>query len=256
MIHARIFAFVLGIALTNVVIAGAQESNTTSDTRSTPNAIQVVDQLIEQNQQLEKQNRQIEKQNQQLEKQNQQLMEQIKVLRGAVAQRADVSEQAAEAASAQATADVTADVKVEQTGAILWAKAEHTIFNPKPVDAILNPKPRRWSAPTGLRRESCHFRRIQSGPRIYCGPGQVREAESQWLYRCTVSKPVARRAVSYRPLGTPDQGHSSPGLPVPSGHVVFSRMAVQSQIPIFYVPLDGAGHESGGGRRRRILQLR
>ena len=51
-------------------------------------------------------------QNAKLEKQNQQLMEQIKALGGAVAERANVSEQAAEPASAQATATV----KVGQTG--------------------------------------------------------------------------------------------------------------------------------------------
>ncbi len=113
MIHARIrLTFALGIALTNVVIAIAQESNPTSDTKSTPNPIQALDQLIEQNQRLEKQNQQIENQNQQLEKQNQQLMEQIKVLRGAVAQRANVSEQATEPASAQTTAAKTG----QQTG--------------------------------------------------------------------------------------------------------------------------------------------
>src|SRR5437660_11528661 len=96
MIHARIrFTFALGIALINVVMAIAQESSPTSDPKATPNAIQALDQLIEQNQLLEKQNQQIEKQNQQLEKQNQQLMEQIKVLRGAAAQSANVSEQSA-----------------------------------------------------------------------------------------------------------------------------------------------------------------
>jgi hypothetical protein len=113
MIHARIrFTFALGIALTNVVIAIAQESNPTPGPKDTTNAIQALDQLIEQNQRLEKQNQQIEKQNQELEKQNQQLMEQIEVLRGAVAQRANVSEQTAEATSDQATADE----KVEKTG--------------------------------------------------------------------------------------------------------------------------------------------
>jgi hypothetical protein len=112
-IHTRIrFTFAFGIALTNVVIAVAQDSNPTSDPKNTPNAIQALDQLIEQNQRLEKQNQQIVNQNEQLKKQNQQLMEQIKVLRGAVVQRANVSEQAAEPASAQATAGV----KVEQTG--------------------------------------------------------------------------------------------------------------------------------------------
>jgi hypothetical protein len=112
-IHARIrFTCAFGIALTSVVIAVAQESNPTSDPKNTPNAIQALDQLIEQNQRLEKQNQEIVNQNEQLKKQNQQLMEQIKVLRGAVAQRASVSEQAAEPASAQATAGV----KVEQTG--------------------------------------------------------------------------------------------------------------------------------------------
>src|SRR5437899_2447652 len=111
--YARIrFAFALCVALTSVVIAIAQESNPTSNPKNTPNAIQALDQLIEQNQRLEQQNHQIVEQNQQLEKQNQQLMEQIKGLGGAVAQRANVREQAAEPPSAQATASV----KVGQTG--------------------------------------------------------------------------------------------------------------------------------------------
>jgi hypothetical protein len=60
MIHTRIrFTFALGIALTNVVIAIAQESNLTSVPKNTPNASQALDQLIEQNQRLEKQNHQI-----------------------------------------------------------------------------------------------------------------------------------------------------------------------------------------------------
>jgi hypothetical protein len=114
MIHARIrFAVVLGIVLTNVVIAMAQEpANPASGPKSTPNAIQALDQLIEQNQQLEKQNRRMEDQNQQLEKQNQELMEQIKALRGALIQPANVGAQAPEAASAQATAGG----QVQQTG--------------------------------------------------------------------------------------------------------------------------------------------
>jgi hypothetical protein len=91
----------LGIALTNVAIAIAQESSPTSDPNNTPNATQILDQLIEQNQQLESQNQQMEKQNQQLQKQNQELMEQIKALRGAVDQRANVNEQSAETTSAQ-----------------------------------------------------------------------------------------------------------------------------------------------------------
>ena len=105
MIHPRIrFTFALVIALTNVVIALAQESKLASDPKNTPNATQALDQLIEQNQRLENQNHQIVEQNLQLEKQNQQLMEQINALRGAVAQHANVSEKAAEPASAQATA--------------------------------------------------------------------------------------------------------------------------------------------------------
>jgi hypothetical protein len=105
------FAFALVIALTNVVIAIAQESNPASDAKNTPNATVALDQLIEQNQRLEKQNHQIVEQNQQLEKQNQQLMEQINALRGDVAQRGNVSEQTVEPSSSQATAGV----KVEQT---------------------------------------------------------------------------------------------------------------------------------------------
>jgi hypothetical protein len=114
MIHTWIrFTFALGIALTSVVLAFAQEpANPTSGPKNTPNAIQALDQLIEQNQQLEKQNRQIENQNQQLEKQNQELMEQIKALRGAMVQGANLSAQAPEAASAQARAGG----QVQQTG--------------------------------------------------------------------------------------------------------------------------------------------
>ena len=111
MIRASIrSAFALSIAMTNVVIA--QESNHASDPNNTPNAIQAVDQLIEQNHRLEEQNQQIEKQNQELGKQNQQLMEQIKALRGAVTQDTNVSKQTAEPASAQATGET----KAEQTG--------------------------------------------------------------------------------------------------------------------------------------------
>ena len=106
MIHTRTrFTFALGIALTNVVIALAQESKPASDPKKIPDATHALDQLIEQNQRLENQNHQIVEQNQQLEMQNQQLMEQINVLRGAVAaQRANGGEQPAEPASAQATA--------------------------------------------------------------------------------------------------------------------------------------------------------
>src|SRR3954451_21815298 len=111
MIRASIrCTFALSIAMTNVVIA--QESKHASDPNNTPNAIQAVDQLIEQNHRLEEQNQQIEKQNQELGKQNQQLMEQIKALRGAVTQDTNVSKQTAEPASAQATGET----KAEQTG--------------------------------------------------------------------------------------------------------------------------------------------
>jgi hypothetical protein len=44
----------------------AQEPNPSSGAKNTPNAIEALDQLIEQNQRLEKQNQQIEMQNQQL----------------------------------------------------------------------------------------------------------------------------------------------------------------------------------------------
>jgi len=83
MVHARIrFTFALVILLTNVAIAIAQETATAaSGPKDTPNATQVLERLIEQNQQLEKQNQQIEKQNHQLQQQNRELMEQIKALR-------------------------------------------------------------------------------------------------------------------------------------------------------------------------------
>jgi len=121
MSHTRIrFTFALGIALTSSVIAFAQEpANPTSGPKNTPNAIQALDQLIEQNQQLEKQNllmeqqnQQLETQNHQLEKQNQELMEQIKNLRGAMVQVGNVSAQAPKGTSAQAPAGG----QVQQTG--------------------------------------------------------------------------------------------------------------------------------------------
>jgi hypothetical protein len=47
MIHPRIrFTFALGIALTNVVVAIAQESNPTSGAKNTSSAIEALDQLI------------------------------------------------------------------------------------------------------------------------------------------------------------------------------------------------------------------
>ncbi len=102
MIDGRIrFAFALGIALTNVAVAIAQQSNPTSTSQNPPNTAQALDQLIEQNQRLEKQNQQIVDQNQQLEKQNQQLMEQINALRGIVSQHATGPEQPAKPAATQ-----------------------------------------------------------------------------------------------------------------------------------------------------------
>ena len=65
----------------------SQASKPSTDALNPSEALKTIDQLIEQNQQLEKQ--------------NQQLMEQIKVLRGAVDQNANVSHQAAKAPSAQ-----------------------------------------------------------------------------------------------------------------------------------------------------------
>ncbi|MGC2281833.1 MAG: cell division protein ZapB [Candidatus Acidiferrales bacterium] len=128
MIHTRIrLSIALGIALTNVGIAIAQESKPVSDPQNIPNAI--LDQLVEQNQRLEKQNQHIVEQNQQLEKQNQQLMEQINVLRGAVAQPANVSEKGAEPASAQATGGV----KVAQTAQSSRPNAQPS--NPNQSDA-------------------------------------------------------------------------------------------------------------------------
>ena len=75
------FTVALGIALTKVLSAMAQESTPGVDLKQNPTEIQVLDRLIEQNEQLERQNQQIEKQNQRLEQQNEQLMEQIKGLR-------------------------------------------------------------------------------------------------------------------------------------------------------------------------------
>ena len=104
MIHGRVrFTFALGIAITNVVIALAQEPSATTDPKSTANTAQVLDQLVEQNQRLEKQNQQIVDQNQQLEKQNQDLMEQVKALRGAAPATSTPSESSATPAPAQTT---------------------------------------------------------------------------------------------------------------------------------------------------------
>jgi DNA-binding transcriptional MerR regulator len=104
MITARIrFTLALGIALTKVLSAIAQESSPTAGPKQNPTEIQVLDQLIEQNEQLEKQNQQMEQQNQQLRQQNEQLMEQIKGLRARMAKPNNGQEQAAEAASVPAT---------------------------------------------------------------------------------------------------------------------------------------------------------
>ena len=97
------FTVALGIALTKVLSAMAQESTPGVDLKQNPTEIQVLDQLIEQNEQLEKQNQQMEKQNQQLKQQNEQLMEQIKVLRARMAKPTSGQELAAEAASVPAT---------------------------------------------------------------------------------------------------------------------------------------------------------
>jgi hypothetical protein len=91
----------MGIALTNVVIAVAQESAGPAASPQGSNPNQVLDRLIEQNQQLETQNQQMEKQNQELQKQNQALMEQIKVLGRVVDQPANVSNQGDKGAPAQ-----------------------------------------------------------------------------------------------------------------------------------------------------------
>ena len=67
MISAKIrFTVALGIALTKVLSAMAQESTPAADPKQNPTEVQVLDRLIEQNEQLEKQNQQMEKQNQQL----------------------------------------------------------------------------------------------------------------------------------------------------------------------------------------------
>jgi uncharacterized protein (DUF3084 family) len=101
MIHLRVrFTFALGIAITNVVIALAQEPSATTDPKSTANTAQVLDQLVEQNQRLEKQNQQIVDQNQQLEKQNQDLMEQVKALRRAASGTSTTSSESSSESSA------------------------------------------------------------------------------------------------------------------------------------------------------------
>jgi len=100
MISARIrFTLTLGIALTKVLSAVAQQSTPTPDQTE----IQVLDRLIQQNEQLEKQNQQMEMQNQQLRRQNEQLMEQIKGLRARIADPNHGQVRAAEAASVPPT---------------------------------------------------------------------------------------------------------------------------------------------------------
>jgi hypothetical protein len=74
----------LSIALTVSISVAQDPAN--SDQRNTPDAIQALDKLIEQNEQVEKQNQQLEMQNQQLQKQNQELLEQVKALRGSLMQ--------------------------------------------------------------------------------------------------------------------------------------------------------------------------
>ena len=99
------FIFALVIALTGTVIALAQEpANPELGPKNTPNTLQALDQLIEQNQQLEKQNHQMQQQNQQLEEQNQELMEQIKSLRVALVQGAGVTLQPTKAPSTEPAA--------------------------------------------------------------------------------------------------------------------------------------------------------
>jgi type II secretory pathway pseudopilin PulG len=114
MIHGRVrLTFTLAIALTNVALILAQEPSATAARKSTTNAAQVLDQLVEQNQRLEKQNQQIVDQNQQLEKQNQDLMEQIKALRGASTNA--VTEPATAPVPTPAQDQTSAGVKVVQT---------------------------------------------------------------------------------------------------------------------------------------------
>jgi len=111
MIGAKIrFTLALGIALTKVLGAAAQESTPTPGPNGAPSEVQLLDRLIEQNEQLEKQNQQTEKLNQQLKEQNDQLMEQIKALRARMAKPVNGQEQAAQAAVAVArgkTAEAT-----------------------------------------------------------------------------------------------------------------------------------------------------
>jgi len=132
MIHVSLrFTFALAIAITNAVLAIAQEPAPASDPKSTANTVQVLDQVIEQNRRLEIQNQQIVNQNQQLEKQNQELMEQIKALRGTSVLPESPSQPSTNPAPAQTTvaspanpsvpansapAQNTAGVKVAQAG--------------------------------------------------------------------------------------------------------------------------------------------
>jgi TolA-binding protein len=83
--RARVLLSVALMVVLMVSICVAQDP-VNSDQINTPNAIQTLDKLIEQNEQVEKQNQQLEMQNQQLQKQNQELLEQIKVLRGTLTQ--------------------------------------------------------------------------------------------------------------------------------------------------------------------------
>ena len=113
MMGARIrFTLALGIALTKVLSAVAQESTSTPGPSENPTEIQVLDRLIEQNEQLERQNQLIEKQNQQLKQQNDQLMEQIKTLRAGIAKPTSGPVQAAREASVPVAGGEKAEVPI------------------------------------------------------------------------------------------------------------------------------------------------
>ena len=234
------FVSTLVVAACCACLANGQVATrqTTAGSNVALNTTQALDLLIEQNQQLEKQNQQIEKQNQQLEKQNQELMEQIKALRGAAAQGASVVEQAAEAPSAQANAG-------EKTG--------HTraIFSPGSEQGDDKTK-----YPQASEGNPAIFGEFNPGRGFTVGKGEYGELNLSGYMVARYLNQFPGDAVGHRPFGTANPSNSSPGLPVPSGYVVFPRMAVQSQVPILYIPVDSAGHESGGCRWCPILHLR
>ena len=163
---------------------------------------------------------------------------------GAVAQPANGSDKAAAPASAQATAgakQTTVSVKDEQA-------AQVTLPSQTNADD-------KTEFPEASDGNPAIFGEFNPGRGFTVGRGEYGELNlsGYMAARYLNQLPGVQTAVDH--LGRPITVMPRQDFQIPSGHVVFSRMAVQSQIPIFYVPLDSAGHESGGRRRRPILHL-